>query len=242
VIKIIYKLWKRISWLIFIFPVTQLFLFNSHSQSTGKRIGEEGAIKLAEALKSNTSLTTLNLFCIHTVSDLFFSLDTDNSIGTEGSIRIIKALKLNSSITDLYLTSNFLLHFILAHSIQVMRWAIKVQSNYLKCSNATHLSHISCSAVINFYFISFSSNTANNISNEGAIKLFEALQSNSTLTSLDLYSNTCCFVSFSLNTDNKIGSEGAIKLSEVLKLNTSLTLLMLGSNRIIAPLHPHSIQ
>jgi hypothetical protein len=63
--------------------------------------------------------------------------------------------------------------------------------------------------------------------------LFEALKSNSSLTSLNLQSNrVVTFISFSLNTNtgNDIGDEGTLKLAEVLKSNSTLKELDLYRN------------
>jgi hypothetical protein len=82
-------------------------------------------------------------------------------------------------------------------------------------------------------FVSFSLNAGNNIAREGAIMLFEALKSNSALTSLNLQSNrVVTFISFSLNTNtgNDIGDEGTLKLAEVLKSNSTLKELDLYRN------------
>src|SRR5690606_38982800 len=91
-------------------------------------------------------------------------------------------------------------------------------------------------------FISFSLNTDNKIGSEGAIKISEALKSNSSLTSLDLYGNTSYFIPFSLFPDSDIDNEAAFKLSEALKSNSPLTSLYLGINRLIASFHSHSKQ
>src|SRR5690606_48141 len=85
-----------------------------------------------------------------------------------------------------------------------------------------------------FFFI-LTRSIDNSIGNEGATKLFEALISNSSLTSLNLGGNECDFISFSLNTVNH-QEEGGIKLSklsEALKSNTSLTSLNLYCNKIV---------
>jgi hypothetical protein len=82
----------------------------------------------------------------------------------------------------------------------------------------------------------------NNIGNEGAIKLSEALKSNSSLSDLNLSGDTCCLISFSLNTENKIGNEGAIQLFEALKSNTSITSLNLNGFKLVALFHSHPVQ
>jgi hypothetical protein len=80
------------------------------------------------------------------------------------------------------------------------------------------------------YFISFSPNTGNDIDYEGATELSEALKVNTSLTSLDLSSNTLLVHLFSLNTDNPIDNEGANKLFEALKSNSTLNKLDLYRN------------
>jgi hypothetical protein len=75
-------------------------------------------------------------------------------------------------------------------------------------------------------------NTDNKIEHEGAVSLFEALKSNSSLTVLSL-GVTELLISFSLNTGNAIGSEGVVRLSDVLKSNTSLTSLYLGGSDLL---------
>ena len=58
----------------------------------GNSIGDEGARALAEALKTNGALTTLNL--------------QGNSIGTEGARALAEALKTNGALTELDLRQN----------------------------------------------------------------------------------------------------------------------------------------
>jgi hypothetical protein len=81
----------------------------------------------------------------------------------------------------------------------------------------------------------FSPTKGNKIDAEGGIKLAEALKSNSSLTSLDLYGKKliCGIHIFSPNKDNLVGNEGATKLSEVLKSNSTLTHLDLSSNVLV---------
>jgi hypothetical protein len=65
----------------------------------------DGANELSELLKSNSSLTLLDLTgnkrCV-----ISFSLNTDNDIGDEGAINLSEALKSNTSLTELNLSSN----------------------------------------------------------------------------------------------------------------------------------------
>jgi len=62
------------------------------SLSTGNQIGDEGAATLAEALKHNTSLTTLDL--------------RGNRIGDEGAAMLAEAVQHNTSLTTLNLAGN----------------------------------------------------------------------------------------------------------------------------------------
>jgi hypothetical protein len=78
-------------------------------------IDKERAIDLSEALKLNTSLTSLDLSSNRPVASFQFSLNTDDSIDDEGALQLSEALKLNTSLTSLNLSCNrlVLLHFIL---------------------------------------------------------------------------------------------------------------------------------
>jgi hypothetical protein len=82
---------------------------------------------LAEALKSNSSLTELDL----TSRDLLlhecisFSLNTGNDVGTKGAIQLSEALKSNTTLTILDLNGNKLVASFHSHSIQVVLLAAK---------------------------------------------------------------------------------------------------------------------
>jgi hypothetical protein len=119
---------------------------------------------------------------------------------------------------------------------------LKEQSNYLKLLDQTCLSLHLISDVTNFAFISFSLDTDNSIFSEGAIKLAEALKSNSSLTQLSLNSNIVASIHTHSNEGNSIGSAGATKLFEALKSNSSVTALNLGGKRPVASFHSHSMQ
>jgi hypothetical protein len=88
-------------------------------------------------LKSNTSLTALDLSC-NRLCFISFSLNTDNGISTEGVIKLSEALKSNSSLTSLNLKCNTLVASFHTHSIQVMLLVMKEVLNYLKRSNQIH--------------------------------------------------------------------------------------------------------
>ena len=66
--------------------------------------------------------------------------------------------------------------------------------------------------------------TDNHIGDSGAESISRALQSNTSLTSLDI-SSVCCFMLMFHTTDNDIGDSGAESISRALQSNTSLTSL-----------------
>ena len=84
---------------------------------TGDITGERGATSLSKALKSNTTLTALNLSSKHkrkkthkrhpssNHSFLFLILSTDNKVGDRGATSLSEALKSNTTLTDLNLES-----------------------------------------------------------------------------------------------------------------------------------------
>jgi hypothetical protein len=94
---------------------------------------------------------------------------------------IINCVLLISAVKDLLLTS-FSLN-------KVVKLVMQLPSNCLKHSNQIHLSWSSILAVIYCCSRSFSLNIGNNIGDEGAIGLSEALKSNTSLLKLDLSCN-----------------------------------------------------
>jgi hypothetical protein len=77
----------------------------SCSLNAGNDIGIEGVVKLAEALKSNTSLASLDLSCNNLMFGSF-SLYTGCNIGTKGVTKLSEALESNSSLNSLNLSCN----------------------------------------------------------------------------------------------------------------------------------------
>ena len=82
----------------------------------GNKIGDAGATSLSEALKSNTTLTELDLRCedkrkkTHkrhpsTIHSSLFITSTDNNIGATGASSLSEALKSNTTLTKLNLGS-----------------------------------------------------------------------------------------------------------------------------------------
>ena len=76
----------------------------------GNYIGDEGAKRISESLKINTSLTKLNLRGDEKIRNENGRIEMkrndewiDNRIGDEGAKTISESLKINSSLTELYL-------------------------------------------------------------------------------------------------------------------------------------------
>ena len=90
--------------------------FCHHSESTDIDIGERGATLLSESLKSNTTLTALDLSSkdkrrrtkdVHqqfTIFPLLFTT-TGNNIGDTGATSLSEGLKSNTTLTLLNLSS-----------------------------------------------------------------------------------------------------------------------------------------
>ena len=145
-------------------------LFSFLITSTGNHIEETGATSLSEALKSNTTLTQLDLSgedkrkkthkrhpsIIHSFSILITS--TDNMIRETGATSLSEALKSNTTLTKLNLGSE-------------------------DKRKKTHKRHPS--TIHSFPFLI--TLTENNIGDTGATSLSEALKSNTTLTTLNLH-------------------------------------------------------
>ena len=92
-------------------------LFPFLYSSTGNKIGDAGATSLSESLKSNTTLTQLNLSGKdqrkNTHKDIrqqitlfpFLFTSTDNDIGERGATSLSESLKSNTTLTELNLWS-----------------------------------------------------------------------------------------------------------------------------------------
>ncbi|KAG0340547.1 hypothetical protein BG005_003180, partial [Podila minutissima] len=144
----------------------------------GNAIGDDGAQALAEALKTNSTLITLDL--------------AGNSVGDNGAQVLAEALKTNSTLTSLNLMNNSIgfkgtLALTLTRNVNSTLTTLNLQSNSIRDNTVLALS--------------------------------EAFQTNPTLTTLDL-------------ANNSIGVNGAQVLAEALKTNSILTTLNLQSNSI----------
>jgi hypothetical protein len=119
-------------------PVIDL-LFLSFSLNTETNIGDEGAIKLSEALQSNTSLTTLNLSSNRLVASL-------HSHPIQIMILVMKEpANYPKHSNQIHLLQHYTspvttCRFICSHSVQIIRLVMRESSNYLKQSSQTHLS------------------------------------------------------------------------------------------------------
>ena len=90
-------------------------LFSIFIKSTGNNIGDAGTTSMSDALKSNTTLTKLNLWSEEKRNDTLkaftekplYSLliqSTDNAIGGTGATSLSDALKSNTTLTKLDLS------------------------------------------------------------------------------------------------------------------------------------------
>ena len=169
-------------------------------------IGPSGAAALAEALKSNTALTKLWLH--------------DNKIGDSGSVAIAEALKSNTVLTELRLDSNNIGDsgaVAIAEALKsntALTW-LDLNSNDIGDIGATAIAE----ALKNNTALTYLYLYNNAIGDIGATAIAEALKNNTALTHLYLYYNT-------------IGDSGAAALAEALKGNTALTSLYLHGNDI----------
>ncbi|KAF9902118.1 hypothetical protein EC991_005258 [Linnemannia zychae] len=169
-------------------------------------IGDNGAQALAEALKINSTLTTLSL--------------QDNSIGDNGAQALAEALKTNLTLTAL----NFQDNSIGDNGAQALAEALKTNSTL---------------TILNL--------NRNSIGDNGAQALAEAFKTNKTLTSLNLDSNLIWYegiqalslvfeTSLTITTlnlgSNLITVNGAKTLTEALKTKSTLTTLNLSYNSI----------
>ena len=92
---------------------SKYFLFSFHMQSTDSQIRERGATLLSESLKTNTTITKLNLYCTskwytwdekrvpmsHSLSVSFLSTVAD--MKDMGVTSVCEALKSNTALTKL---------------------------------------------------------------------------------------------------------------------------------------------
>ena len=167
-----------------------------------RKIREEGAFALASALKTNSTVTGLNV--------------CGNDISARGIEALVVALKTNSTLTTLEISENE----IDATSIAVLADALKTNSTltHLRVyrGNANPIGDAGAAKLADALKTN-STLTSLEISNHeidvaGAAALADALKNNSTLTNLDV---SC----------NGIGDTGAAAFAAALKRNSTLTAL-----------------
>ena len=206
---------------------TQIAFINQNTlsiliKSTDNKIGDTEATSLSDALKTNTTLTKLDLksegkrnntkiALVNQPTPSILTKSTDNIIGDKGATSMGEALKTNTTLTQIELRGEDKRNNTQIASINKPLFSINIKS------------------------------IENRIGERGATSLFYALKSNTALTKLDLKSehkrNNTQMASISnplfsiliQSTDNNIGDAGATSLSDALKSNTTLTKLNLWS-------------
>ena len=199
----------------------------------GNNIGDEGAVALADGLKSCSNLQVLALSVnnigaegtvaladgLKSCSNLQDLDLSNNNIGDEGAVALADGLKSCSNLQDLTLTTNNIGD----------KGAVALADGLKSCSNLQCLSFyaknigdegavaladgLSCSNLQRLYL------SANNIGHEGVVALADRLKSYSNLQVLSL-------------SVNNIGDKGAVALSDGLKSCSNLQNLGLCSNNI----------
>ncbi|XP_067056034.1 protein NLRC3-like [Acropora muricata] len=165
---------------------------------------------LTKALTVNTSLFSLNL--------------SDSYIGDEGVNSLAQALRVNNSLSSLNLRSNSIGDEganSLAQALRVNNSlsSLNLRSNSIGDEGANSLAQALRVLRVNTSLSSLDLCSRSIIGDEGANSLAQALRVNTSLSSLNLRSNS-------------IGDEGANSLAQALTVNTSLSSLDLRSNSI----------
>ncbi|KAF9208864.1 hypothetical protein BGZ49_007297 [Haplosporangium sp. Z 27] len=205
------------------------------------KIGASNFRELVNSLKTNATLTTLNLGSRSfenritrlskamwkgvTAYDLSafirdFERSGRNLIGNEGALALSEALKINATLITLNLGSNLIGYEGALALSEALKTNATLTTLGLKDNSIGNEGALTLSEALktNATLITLDLRD-NSIGYEGALALLEALKTNATLTTLDLSYNT-------------IGDEGALALSEALKTNTTLTTLNLWHNSI----------
>ncbi|KAL0251098.1 hypothetical protein GEMRC1_000312 [Eukaryota sp. GEM-RC1] len=164
------------------------------------------AMSLIEALKTNTTVTNIDL--------------EDNLIRAEGATALAEMLKVNTAVTSVNVSYTYVQDVgasALAEALKVNASVTSVDlgGNYIGDEGARALAEaLKVNASVTSVVL-----RGNSIEDEGARALAEALKVNASVTSVDLGGNS-------------IGDEGARALAEALKVNASVTSVDLGGNSI----------
>ena len=165
----------------------------------GIHIGDSGTIALADALKTNTFITVIDL--------------GHNNIGDAGVVAFADALKTNTSITKIGLSSNTIgdsAAVALANTLKTNTSITEVNlgGNKIGDPGAVALAD----ALKTNTSITWISVRDNVIGDTGGMAVADALKSNTSVTEINLY-------------ENKIGPSGRAALVDARKINTKVKIL-----------------
>ena len=201
---------------------------------TINRIGNVGAIAIAQALHHNSTLKLLKLsnnsindagavalaWALHHNSTLEWLKLSNNSINNAGAVALAQALHHNSTLEWLKLSNNSIndagavaLGQALHHN-RTLTW-LKLSNNSINDAGAVALGQ----ALHHNHTLKWLRLSNNSINNAGAVALAQALHHNSTLEWLKL-------------SNNSINDAGAVALGQALHHNRTLTWLKLSNNSI----------
>ena len=199
-------------------------------------LGNALTVFLAEAIKVNKTLTTLQLHYNHIsaagatsiteaikVNKTLTYLDLSfNPIGDAGATSIAEAIKVNKTLTDLSLSHNKISDAgatSIAEAIKVNKTltTLQLQDNDISAAGATSIAEvIKVNKTLIILHLSI-----NRIGDVGATSIAEAIKVNKTLIYLDL-------------SKSGISDAGATSIAEAIKVNKTLAVLYLSDNDISA--------
>lgn len=159
-------------------------------------------VQLAEALKVNTTLTSLYIYF--------------NNLGAASAGLLAGALKVNTTLTTLDLFLNNIGDAGAAALAAMLKVNRTLTSVSLGCNNIADVGAAALAGALEVnHALSVLSVDSNEIRSAGATALAKALKSNRSLTALHIEGNPICFD----------GAAGAAELVEALKVNAKLTTL-----------------
>ena len=205
-----------------------------HNRYSNNSITSEGAIRIAEAIKVNTTLQELdissNSLSDHGAAAISDALKSNNSlqilkmswnkITCEGTLQIAEAIKVNKTLQELDM-----------HKNDISDDGAAAISDALKNNNSLQILNM----------------TYNKITSEGATKIAEAIKVNKKLQELHIIGNNVSYDGAAAISDallsnnslqilkissNSITSKGTIKIAEAIKVNKTLQELDISSNSI----------
>ena len=209
-------------------------LLEIHYITSRQKIGEDGAVILAHAMATNSTVTYLRLFYngigdsgaaalakAVEINSTLTELDLCvNGIGDSGAAALAKAVEINSTLTELDLSHNGIgdsgaAALAKAVGINSTLTHLHLSGNGIGDSGAAALAKaVGINSTLTHLHLS-----GNGIGDSGAAALAKAVGINSTLTELHL-------------SDNGIGDSGAAALAKAVEINSTLTELGLSDNGI----------